>query len=154
MYKNIYFSKRCSSIVLEIYFKCKTWSCHILCIFLYRAPWKYWISNGFLKKIKQITSIENNRFEKYIILLLKAQTYLDEVLTYDKLQKEKNKKSYKDIKKIIKFCKSIKNKSPTSFNWNDIITFAKINVCFFSSLQRLLWDNISVRKNFKKTHWI
>ena len=91
-----------------------------------------WINQfeNALKKIKQITSIENNRFEKYLILLLKAQTYLSEVLTFDKLQKEKNKKSYKDIKKIIKFCKTIKNKSPASFNWNDIITFAKINVCF------------------------
>ena len=91
-----------------------------------------WINQfeNALKKIKQITSIENNRFEKYLILLLKAQTYLSEVLTYDKLQKEKNKQSYKDIKKIIKFCKTIKNKSPASFNWNDIITFAKINVCF------------------------
>jgi len=83
-----------------------------------------------LNKIKLISSIENNRFEKYITLLLKAQTYLREVLTYDKLQKEKNKKSYKDIEKIIKFCNTIKNKSPASFNWNDIITFAKINVCF------------------------
>ena len=91
-----------------------------------------WINQfeNALKKIKQIKSIENNRFEKYLILLLKAQTYLNEVLTYDKLQKEKNKKSKKDIKKIIKFCKTIKNKSPASFNWNDIITFAKINVCF------------------------
>ena len=35
-----------------------------------------------------------------------------------------------NLKKIIKFCNTIKNKSPASFNWNDIITFAKINVCF------------------------
>ena len=35
-----------------------------------------------------------------------------------------------EIKKIIKFCNTIKNKSSANFNWNDIIAFAKINVCY------------------------
>ena len=34
--------------------------------------------------------IENDKFNKYISLLKKAQTYLREVLTSDELQKEKD----------------------------------------------------------------
>jgi len=83
-----------------------------------------------INKIKQKTSINNNKFEKYIKLLLKAKTYLGEVLTNDKLQKEKNILSYKDIKKIIKYCNIIKKKSPVHFTWCDIIDFAENNVCF------------------------
>ena len=80
-----------------------------------------------LNEIIKVTNIENDRFEKYISLLLKARTYLREVLTTDELQKEKNKQSHEDLKKIINHCKdtSLKN-----FNWLDIINFAEKNVCF------------------------
>jgi len=91
-----------------------------------------WINQfeNALNKAKQITFIEKERFEKYINLLLKAKTYLSEVFTNDKLQKIKNKQSHKDIQKIINYCNKIKNKSLLSFNWKDLISFAKINVCF------------------------
>ena len=50
-----------------------------------------WIDQfeNVLKEIKKIKSIEKDRLEKYISLLLKAHTYLHEVLTTDVLQKEK-----------------------------------------------------------------
>ena len=60
-------------------------------------------------------------------MLLKAHTYLHEVLTTDVLQKEKNKQSQIDLKKIINYCK---NSNLNSFNWLDIINFAETNVCF------------------------
>ena len=80
-----------------------------------------------IKKIKKIQSIENDKFKKYIFLLLKAHTYLREVLTYDELQKEKNKQSQKDLKIIIKHCKDADRKK---LNWSDIIKFAEKNVGF------------------------
>ena len=88
-----------------------------------------WINQfeNALKDIKKIKSIENKRFEKYIYLLLKAQTYLHEVLTTDALQKEKNKQSYKDLKKIINYCKDASLKY---FNWLNVINFTEKNVCY------------------------
>ena len=80
-----------------------------------------------LNKIKKIKSIENDRFKKYILLLLKAQAYLREVLTFDELQKEKNIKSQKDLKKIINHCKNTTHKK---LNWSDIIKFAEKNIGF------------------------
>lgn len=88
-----------------------------------------WIDQfeNVLKEIKKIKSIENDIIKKYISLLQKARTYLSEVLTTDKLQKEKNIQSQKDLKIIINYCKdtSIKN-----FNWLDVINYTEENVCF------------------------
>ena len=83
-----------------------------------------------LDKIKQFKSIGIDFFEKYILLLLRAQTHLKEVRTTDGFQKEKNEQSYKDVKKIINHCKEIKKKSIAGFNWQDLINFAEMNVCF------------------------
>jgi tetratricopeptide (TPR) repeat protein len=80
-----------------------------------------------LNKIKKITFIEKDKFEKYISLLQKAQMYLSEVITNDELQKEKNNQAIKNLKKIINH---FKNMSVNEFNWLDIINFAENNVCF------------------------
>ena len=80
-----------------------------------------------LNKIKKITFIEKDKFEKYISLLQKAQMYLSEVITYDELQKERNNQAIKNLKKIINHFKNI---SVNEFNWSDIINFAEKNVCF------------------------
>ena len=80
-----------------------------------------------LNAIKKITYIEKDRFEKYIALLLKAQIYIAEVLTTDKLQKEKNKQTYEDLKKIIDYCKDIPIKN---FKWFKLITFSENNTNF------------------------
>ena len=80
-----------------------------------------------LNKIKKITFIEKDKFEKYISLLQKAQMYLSEVITYDELQKERNNQAIKNLKKIINH---FKNMYVNEFNWLDIINFAENNVCF------------------------
>lgn len=91
-----------------------------------------WINQfeNVLKEIKNISVIEKNRLEKYIYLLRKAQTYLKEVVTSDKLQKIKNKKSYDDLNKIITQCNLIKNRKLKKFSWKNLIEFAENNVCF------------------------
>ena len=80
-----------------------------------------------LNKIKKITFIEKDKFEKYISLLQKAQMYLSEVITYDELQKERNNQAIKNLKKIINHFKNI---SVNELNWLDIMNFAENNLCF------------------------
>ena len=88
-----------------------------------------WINQfeNALKKICRIKYIEKNNFKKYISLLDKAKNYLNEVRTTDKIQKQKNKQSYIDLKKIIK---KFKNAEIKSLNWSNIINFAEQNISF------------------------
>lgn len=80
-----------------------------------------------LEKIVKLKKIKKENFEKFILLLIKAQKYLKEVLTLDKLQKQKNKKTYKDLNIIINH---YKKKNTKNLTWSDIISFAEKNSCF------------------------
>ncbi len=80
-----------------------------------------------IMKIKTKESLNEKIIKKYINLITKSKNYLKEVDTNDKLQKQKNKKSYSDI---VKFIKKIKNSNPNKLNWKKIITYAENNYSF------------------------
>ena len=91
-----------------------------------------WINQfeNTLNIICKIKPIRQSKLENYVTLIIKAQTYLKEVLTNDDLQKKKNKNTYCDLNKIIQYCYKFKNKSLKRFSWFNLIQFAKKNVCF------------------------
>jgi hypothetical protein len=87
-----------------------------------------WMSQ-FYKTIEDIKSkkkINNSKLKKFINLLKKSQEYLNEVLTNDKFQKQKNYKSINDLDKIINYCKKIDINRNN--NWKKIIDFALNNL--------------------------
>ena len=75
-----------------------------------------------LTKIKKIKKIENSLFKKYISLLVKSKKYLNEVVTTDQIQINKNKQSCKDIQKFIN---EYKNKINKKLIWKDILNFSE-----------------------------
>ena len=78
-----------------------------------------------LSKIK-IIKIDKERFNKFIKLLYKAKLYLEEVLTFDEYQKNKNSFSSIDLNKMIKYCENIKLDS-LIINWDNIIKYCEKN---------------------------
>ena len=72
--------------------------------------------------------IDKNLFSKYIKLLKKALSYLQEVTTTDDYQIKKNNLSIIDLKKYIVYCINIKNTQ--NLKWNKIIDYCDINFNF------------------------
>ena len=74
----------------------------------------------FYKAIQEIKSkelINSNKLEQFINLLKKAQEYLNEVLTSDDFQKNKNNQSKIDLDKMIKYCNEFTINKKNN-NWN------------------------------------
>ena len=85
-----------------------------------------WI-NQFEKtvnKIKKIKNIKKNKFKKYIDLLKKSKKYLNEVVSFDETQKNKNFESYNDLNNIINKYKNYNN----DINWSKILNYAEKNL--------------------------
>ena len=78
-----------------------------------------------LNKIKLIDKISKKQLTQFIKLLNKAKLYLDEVLTFDEYQKNKNYKSSIDLKEMIKFCEKNNSGKKISINWKKIIEHCK-----------------------------
>tara|TARA_E500000331_G_scaffold177423_1_gene171084 strand:- start:666 stop:2297 length:1632 start_codon:yes stop_codon:yes gene_type:complete len=72
--------------------------------------------------------IDENLFSKYLKLLKKALSYLEEVSTTDDYQIKKNNLSIKDLKKYILYCINIKNTQ--NLKWNKIIDYCDVNFNF------------------------
>ena len=82
-----------------------------------------------LNEIKLIKKVNKLKFLKFIKLLEKARSYLNEVLTFDKYQKNKNNVSSKDLKKIITYCKKYINKH-NKISWNYLIQYGEKNLSY------------------------
>tara|TARA_B100000965_G_scaffold364620_1_gene348410 strand:- start:2379 stop:4061 length:1683 start_codon:yes stop_codon:yes gene_type:complete len=85
-----------------------------------------WI-NQFEKtvnKIKKIKKIKKDKFKKYIDLLKKSKKYLNEVVSFDETQKNKNFESYNDLNNIINKYKNYNN----DINWSKILNYAEKNL--------------------------
>ena len=85
-----------------------------------------WI-NQFEKtvnKIKKIKNIKKDKFKKYIDLLKKSKKYLNEVVSFDETQKNKNFESYNDLNNIINKYKNYNN----DINWSKILNYAEKNL--------------------------
>ena len=90
-----------------------------------------WMSQ-FYKVIQEIKSkelITANKLEQFINLLKKAQEYLNEVLTSDDFQKNKNNQSKIDLDKMIKYCNEFRINKKNN-NWETILNFAFNNLNF------------------------
>ena len=84
-----------------------------------------WMSQ-YYSVIEKITSkelITTEKLNQFINLLKKAQSYLNEVLTIDELQKKKNKQSFLDLNKMINFSEQFKIDANNN-NWKIILNFA------------------------------
>ena len=84
-----------------------------------------WMSQ-YYSVIEKITSkelITSEKLNQFINLLKKAQSYLNEVLTIDELQKKKNKQSFLDLNKMINFSEQFKIDANNN-NWKIILNFA------------------------------
>ena len=77
-----------------------------------------------LQEITKIKQIKKNQFVEFIKLLRKAKVYLEEVLTYDNFQKNKNYKSSLDLEKMIKYCENLSSKKEMKITWNDILKYS------------------------------
>jgi hypothetical protein len=90
-----------------------------------------WMSQ-FYKAIEEIKSkelITKDKLSQFILLLKKAKSYLNEVLTNDEFQKQKNNQSEIDLDKIIEYCNNFvidKNNN----NWETILNFTLNNLQF------------------------
>ena len=91
-----------------------------------------WINqfDNVLNEIKKIKTIDRKKFKIFILLLQKAQLYLEEVITIDDYQIRKNEKSSKDILKMINYCKSLQSNKKKYFSWKKLIEFAECNLDF------------------------
>ena len=82
--------------------------------------WVYQFDN-VLNEIKKVKTIDSKQFKIFILLLQKAQLYLEEVVTTDDYQIRKNGKSSEDILKMINYCKLLQLNKKKYFNWKQII---------------------------------
>ena len=83
-----------------------------------------WMSQ-FYKAIQEIKSkelITANKLKQFVSLLKKAQEYLNEVLTSDVFQKNKNNQSKIDLDKMIKYCNDFTINKKNN-NWETILEF-------------------------------
>tara|TARA_Y100000590_G_scaffold344168_1_gene393504 strand:- start:4582 stop:6255 length:1674 start_codon:yes stop_codon:yes gene_type:complete len=83
-----------------------------------------------IKKIKRKKIINKKKFDIFVQSLIKAKLYLEEVLTYDKYQKNKNNNSSKDISKIIKYCKKISSRKKINISWKNLINYCEKNYSY------------------------
>ena len=88
-----------------------------------------WMSQFYkaIQKIKSKELITANKLSHFISLLKKAQEYLNEVLTNDDFQKNKNNQSYIDLDKMIKYCNEFTINKKNN-NWETILNFAFNNL--------------------------
>ena len=90
-----------------------------------------WMSQFYLaieKKTKK-ELITKNKLNEFIKLIFKSRDYLDEVLTNDDYQKQKNNKSVTDLNKIISFCENFKIDKHNN-NWKSILNFTSEKLSF------------------------
>ena len=80
-----------------------------------------------LNEIKLIKNIDKKQFNKFIKLLHKAKLYLDEVLTFDEYQKNKNYNSSVDLNKVIKHCEKISLNAGSANSWKELIEHCENN---------------------------
>ena len=88
-----------------------------------------WVTqfNHTIEDIYSSKSIDQNKLKKFTSLITKSKNYLKEVKTIDKFQIKKNKEAFKDLEKIILFCKKI-NFSNGNYQCKKIINFAYDNL--------------------------
>ena len=90
-----------------------------------------WMSQ-FYKVIQEIKSkelITANKLKQFVSLLKRAQEYLNEVLTSDVFQKNKNNQSKIDLDKMIKYCNDFTINKKNN-NWETILEFSFKNLNF------------------------
>ena len=86
----------------------------------------------FHKAIEEIKSkeiITKEKINKFVFFLTKAQTYLNEVLTNDDFQKEKNSQAVVDLNNIIQYCNEFKIDKNNN-NWETVLNFTFNNSQF------------------------
>ena len=90
-----------------------------------------WMSqfNIAINQIK-LKKIDNKKFNKYKILLLKALHYLNEVSTNDDLQKKKNKSTALDLNNFIDHYENNKSSVVNKKKWEHFINFSELNYNF------------------------
>ena len=85
-----------------------------------------WMSQ-YTKTLNNIVdyNVESIIFEKYKTLLNKALNYIEEVITSDEFQINKNKSTMKDIRKYILYCKELNFSE--DLKWLDILDYCDLN---------------------------
>ncbi len=85
-----------------------------------------WMSQ-YTKTLNNIVdyNVESIIFEKYKTLLNKALNYIEEVITSDEFQINKNKSTMKDLRKYILYCKELNFSE--DLKWLDILDYCDLN---------------------------
>ncbi|PPR47699.1 MAG: hypothetical protein CFH19_00309 [Alphaproteobacteria bacterium MarineAlpha5_Bin9] len=83
--------------------------------------WVYQYENAIMT-IRKIRYIKKEIFVKYLFLLEKSKKYLEEVLTSDKQQQNKNIRALKDLVIIIN---KLKKMNLNKINWSNIIDYCE-----------------------------
>ena len=85
-----------------------------------------WMSQ-YTKTLNNIVdyNLESIIFEKYKTLLNKALNYIEEVITSDEFQINKNKSTINDLRKYILYCKELN--SSDDLKWLDILEYCDLN---------------------------
>ena len=85
-----------------------------------------WMSQ-YTKTLNNIVNynVESIVFEKYKTLLNKALNYIEEVITSDEFQINKNKSTINDLRKYILYCKELN--STDDLKWLDILEYCDLN---------------------------
>ena len=80
-----------------------------------------------INTIKKIRDLDQTKFNQFLKLLQKAKLYLDEVLTFDEYQKNKNYNSSVDLSKMIKYCENISLNTESTNSWKELIEHCENN---------------------------
>ena len=80
-----------------------------------------------INTIKNIRDLDQTKFNQFLKLLQKAKLYLDEVLTFDEYQKNKNYNSSVDLSKMIKYCENISLNTESTNSWKELIEHCENN---------------------------
>ena len=80
-----------------------------------------------INTIKKIRDLDQKKFNQFLKLLQKAKLYLDEVLTFDEYQKNKNYNSSVDLSKMIKYCENISLNTESTNSWKELIEHCENN---------------------------
>ena len=85
-----------------------------------------WMSQ-YTKTLNNIVdyNVESIVFEKYKTLLNKALNYIEEVITSDEFQINKNKSTINDLRKYILYCKELN--CSEDLKWLDILDYCDLN---------------------------
>ena len=86
-----------------------------------------WMSQ-YTKTLNNIVNynVESIVFEKYKTLLNKALNYIEEVITSDEFQINKNKSTINDLRKYILYCKELNFSE--DLKWLDILDYCDLNL--------------------------